>query len=96
MIKLLHIPLRRLASVAGGFLAGAIFRSVWKLAAHEDQAPQATDARRTWREVLLAAALHGAIFATVKAAADRGAAKGVHKLTGVWPGDHDQEYGQAV
>jgi hypothetical protein len=31
--------------------------------------------------------LAGAIFALVKAAVDRGAAEGVRKLTGVWPGD---------
>ena len=50
--------------------------------------PTATDAWRSWREVLVAAALQGAVFALVKAAADRGAAEGHRKLTGVWPG-HD-------
>ena len=34
----------------------------------------------------IAAALQGAIFALVKAALDRGAADGVRKLTGYWPG----------
>jgi hypothetical protein len=32
MIKLLYTPLRMLAGVAGGVLAGAIFRRVWKFA----------------------------------------------------------------
>ena len=40
-----------------------------------------------WREVLLAAALQGAIFGLVKAAVDRGAAEGTRKVTGVWPGE---------
>ncbi|MBV9449299.1 MAG: DUF4235 domain-containing protein [Streptosporangiaceae bacterium] len=91
MIKLLYKPVSILVSVLGGMLAGAIFKKVWKLAGHEDEAPKATDARRGWREVLLAAALQGAIFAVVKAAVDRGAAAGTWKLTGFWPGDGTPE-----
>lgn len=87
MIKLLYKPAGMLVSVLGGILAAAIFKRVWKLTAGEDQAPKATDARRGWREVLLAATLQGAIFALVKAAVDRGAAEGTRKLTGVWPGE---------
>lgn len=87
MIKLLYKPVGVLVSVLGGILAGAIFKRVWKLAAREDQAPKATEEQRAWREVLLAAALQGAIFALVKAAVDRGAAEGTRKLTGVWPGE---------
>jgi len=95
MIKVLYKPVGMLVSVLGGVLAGAIFKRVWKLAADEDEAPKATDARRGWREVLLAAALQGAIFALVKAAVDRAAAEGTRKLTGVWPGDEGQQSGEA-
>ena len=42
------------------------------------------------REVLLAAALQGAIFGLVKAAVDRGAAEGTRKVTGAWPGEEGQ------
>jgi len=38
-----------LVSVLGGVLAGAIFKQVWKVAFSEDDAPQATDADRSWR-----------------------------------------------
>jgi hypothetical protein len=68
MIKVLYKPVSMLVGVLGGVLAGAVFKRVWKLAAGEDEAPKATDAQRGWREVLLAAALQGAIFAVVKAA----------------------------
>jgi len=91
MMKVLYKPVGMLVSVLGGVLAGAIFKRVWKLAAGEDEAPKATDARRGWREVLLAAALQGAIFALVKAVVDRAAAEGARKLTGVWPGDGGQQ-----
>ena len=59
MIKLLYKPVGMLVSVLGGVLAGVIFKRVWKITAREDDAPKATDARRGWREVLLAAALAG-------------------------------------
>lgn len=90
MIKLLYKPVGMLVSVLGGLIAGAIFKKVWKVAAGEDETPKATEEWRGWREVLLAAALHGAIFAVVKAAIDRGAAEGTRQLTGVWPGDEGE------
>ena len=90
MIKLLYKPLSLLISVLSGILAGAIFKKVWQLAAGEEEAPEATDAQRGWREVLLAATLQGAIFTLVKAAVDRGAAEGTRKVLGVWPGDNDR------
>jgi predicted metal-dependent enzyme (double-stranded beta helix superfamily) len=90
MIKLVYKPVSLSVSVLGGLLAGAIFRRIWKLAAGEGDAPKATDARRGWREVLLAAALQGAVYAVVKAAVDRGAAEGTRKLTGFWPGENGE------
>jgi predicted metal-dependent enzyme (double-stranded beta helix superfamily) len=96
MIKLLYKPVGMLVSVLGGMLAGAIFKQVWKIAAREDDAPKATDARRGWREILPAAALQGAIFALVKAAVDRAAAEATRKVTGVWPGDEGQQADQAA
>jgi predicted metal-dependent enzyme (double-stranded beta helix superfamily) len=67
-------------SVLSGMLAGAVFKQVWKLIAGEEEAPEATDPRRSWKEILLAAALHGAVFAVVQAAVDRGAAQGARRL----------------
>jgi hypothetical protein len=91
MIRLLYKPVSVLVSVLGGVLAGVIFKQVWKLAAGEDDAPKATDARRGWREILPAAALQGAIYAVVKAVIARGTAEGTRKLTGVWPGKDDPQ-----
>lgn len=88
MIKLVYKPVSLLASVLAGVLAGAIFKQVWKVAAGEDDAPKATDAERGWPEILIAAAIQGAIFAVVKAAVDRGAATATRALTGTWPGKH--------
>ena len=43
MIKLLYKPAAMLVSVLGGVVAGAVFRQVWKVAAREDDAPEATE-----------------------------------------------------
>lgn len=83
-----------LVSVLGGMLASVIFKQVWKLAAGEDEAPESTDARRGWSEVLVAATLQGAIFGLVKATVDRAAAHGAAKVTGAWPGEEDQQPGK--
>jgi len=91
MIKLLYKPVSMLVGVFGGVLAGVIFKRMWKVIAGENDVPKATDERRGWREVLLAAALQGAIFAVVKAAVDRSAATGTRKITGVWPGPHGED-----
>jgi len=86
-MKLLNKAVGMVVSVIGGMLAQALFKRIWKTATGQQDAPRPTDARRGWGEILLAAALQGAIFAVVQAALDRGTAEGTSKLTGVWPGD---------
>jgi predicted metal-dependent enzyme (double-stranded beta helix superfamily) len=85
MNKIAYKPVGLLLGIAAGVVAGAVFKQVWKLAGHDDDAPNATDPDRGWGEILAAAALQGAIFAVVKAAVDRAGAKGVERLTGDWP-----------
>ncbi|WP_220472820.1 MULTISPECIES: DUF4235 domain-containing protein [Streptomyces] len=84
--KILYKPVGMVLGAAGGALAGALFKQVWKMAGHDDDAPDATDEHRGWTEVLVAAGLQGLIFGVVKAAVDRGGAAGVRRLTGTWPG----------
>jgi predicted metal-dependent enzyme (double-stranded beta helix superfamily) len=83
--KVAYKPVGLLLGIGAGVVAGAIFKQVWKVAAGDDDAPDATDEERGWGEILAAAALQGAIFAVVKAAVDRGGAAGVRRLTGRWP-----------
>ncbi|MGW1980694.1 DUF4235 domain-containing protein [Streptomyces sp. NPDC001889] len=83
---LAYKPVGTVLGIAGGMLAGAVFQQVWKRLGHEDEAPGATDRDRAWGEVLLAAAIQGAVFSTVRAAVDRGGATAVHRLSGTWPG----------
>lgn len=86
MMKYAYKPLGMIVGVAGGLLASALFSRVWRAVANEDDAPDAMDRDRGWAEILIAAALHGAVFAGVKAAADRAGAIGYARATGTWPG----------
>ncbi|WIV54556.1 DUF4235 domain-containing protein [Amycolatopsis nalaikhensis] len=85
MNKVLYKPLSWVVGALGGILAGQVFKQVWKRVAGEDDAPDATDRDYTWRQVLIAAAVQGAIFAAVKAATERAGAIGYEKATGDWP-----------
>lgn len=84
--KVAYRPVGLVLGVAAGTLAGIAFRKAWKVAAGDDDAPDPTDEERGWGEILVAAALQGAIFGVVRAAVDRGGLVGVKRLTGNWPG----------
>jgi hypothetical protein len=85
-MKLLYRPFGLASSVLGGVVAGMLFKQGWKRIAGEEDAPKAVDERRGWREVVVAAAIQGAVFGTVKALVDRMGARVFKRLTGVWPG----------
>jgi hypothetical protein len=69
---LLYKPVGLGLGLAGGLLAGAIFKQVWKAVTGDPEAPDATDEEYGWGEVLAAAALQGAIVGGVKAALNHG------------------------
>ena len=85
--KLAYRPVGIVASIAAGAIASAVFKQIWKRVADEEDAPDALQSEYGIGQILLAAALQGAIFAAVKALMDRGGAKGFQRLTGSWPGD---------
>jgi Protein of unknown function (DUF4235) len=85
--KLAYRPIGLLGGILAGVVSGAIFKQVWKHVSDADDAPDALQSEYDLREVVLAAAIQGAIFAATKAAVDRLGAQGFTKLTGSWPGD---------
>ncbi|MFD9482906.1 DUF4235 domain-containing protein [Streptomyces sp. NPDC059991] len=84
--KILYKPVGLALGAVSGLVASALFKQAWTTLRHDEDAPDATDEERTWSEVVLAAALQGAIFAVVKAVVDRGGATATRRLTGTWPG----------
>ena len=93
MNKWVYKALGLVVSLLASLLAGAIFKRLWKLTPGSDEVPEATDERSGWGEILVAAAIQGAIFALIKAVFDRAAAAGVREVTGDWPVEEDEPSG---
>ncbi|HET9872392.1 MAG TPA: DUF4235 domain-containing protein [Propionibacteriaceae bacterium] len=87
LAKLAYRPIGLGAGLAAGALASAAFKQVWRLVAKEDDAPDALQSEYSMGKVVLAAAIQGLIFASVKAVIDRGGARIFERLTGEWPGN---------
>ncbi|ONH32423.1 DUF4235 domain-containing protein [Pseudofrankia asymbiotica] len=85
--KLAYKPVGMVSGVLAGAVSGAIVRKVWSAAAGEDETPDALRLDHSFAEVVLAAALQGAIFAATSTAVNRLGALGFRRATGVWPGD---------
>src|SRR5262252_7923017 len=86
MGKMLFKIMGFLSGALAGMVASTIVKKLWEVMPGEDEAPDATDIRRSWSEILTAAALQGAIFAVIRAAVDRAAAASTEKLAGEQPG----------
>jgi hypothetical protein len=68
--------------LVGGAIAGALFSRLWRAVADEDEVPQPTALDRNLREVLIVAALQGAVFGLVKAALSRVTSQSYQRITG--------------
>jgi hypothetical protein len=89
--KLAYRPIGLIAGLIAGAISGAVFKQIWKLVAQQDDAPTALQSEYKMREVVIAAAIQGAIFAAVRSAADRTGAKAIERSTGVWPARDTKE-----
>jgi Protein of unknown function (DUF4235) len=85
--KLAYRPIGLIGGILAGTLSGIVFKQIWKQVSDEDDAPNALQSEYSMKEVVIAAAIQGAIFAATKAAIDRAGAQGFKQLTGAWPGD---------
>ena len=85
--KLAYRPIGLAGGIVAGLISGTVFKQVWKVVAKEEDAPAALQSEYRMREVVLAAAIQGALFAATKAAVDRAGARAFYKATGAWPGD---------
>ena len=89
-MKAIYKPFGIIIGLAAGILARQVFNQVW---GHLDdrEPPKPTTEETTWRRLLAATALQGAILAVTKAVVNRGGAKGYSYVTGVWPGEKRPE-----
>lgn len=86
--KLLYRPVGLVSSMTGGLIAGAIFKQIWKRVSPGDKPdpPRPLETEYPLKEILLAAAIQGAIFSVVKTLIDRQGARLFERATGEWPG----------
>jgi len=86
--KILYRPMGLAGSLIGGLIAVTIFKYVWKWAAPGDKPdpPKPLETEYPFKEILLAAAIQGAIFSVVKTVIDRRGARLFERWTGEWPG----------
>lgn len=88
--KLLYRPVGLLSGVLGGMVAGVLFKQIWKRVSpsvgDDADPPGPLQSEYPMREVVLAAMLHGAVFAGVRAVVDRQGARAFQRATGEWPG----------
>lgn len=89
-MKILYKPFGIIAGLIGARLAAAIFKAVWARI-DEQEPPKATTADASFPKVVGAAALEAATMASVGAAVDRAGARVFHHLTGIWPGDKQEQ-----
>ena len=87
--KLLYRPFGIVTSIGAGIVAGQVFKQAWKYgtAGPGADAPSALQSEYRLREIAVAAAAQGAVYAMVKALAHRGGARLFQRWTGEWPGD---------
>jgi hypothetical protein len=69
-----------MVSVLGGMLAGAAFSRLWRMMAGEQTPPAPDSTEHRTSEVLVAAALQGAVTGAVRAAVQRAGARGMRAV----------------
>ena len=87
-VKMLYRPFALVLSTAGGLIAARVSQEVWMRARHHHRrhAPTPLESQYNVRQILVAAAVHGAVFGVVKAGIDRAGARAFQRWTGEWPG----------
>lgn len=90
--KIVYTPV----GIAGGIVAGAVsskvFAAVWSRLNGDAKAPTARTRDAGWKEIVLASAVQGAIFAGVRTGVDRAGAVWFSRWAGAWPGDEPQDF----
>ena len=85
-MKFVYKPFAIVIGLVAGILSKKVFEQVWGAIADDD--PRDPDDRdASWVEVIVSAAIGGAVIKVVQALIRRGGAKGFERATGYWPGD---------
>ena len=90
MAKILFIPISITGSLIAGLVGKKIFDFVW--ARFDDEEPPEAEHRDvSWAKLIVANAIQGAIFRSVRAATDRSTRLSFYRATGAWPGEEEPD-----
>ena len=90
MTKILFLPFSMLGGLIAGIIGKQLFRRVWSLIDHE-QPPEPEHRGVSWKKLIAALLLEGAIFRATRGAVDKATREGFSRLTGSWPGEEHPE-----
>jgi hypothetical protein len=88
--KILFIPFSIAGSLIAGFLSKKLFDFIWARIDKEEP-PEAEHRDVSWGKLLVANAIQGAIFRSVRAGTDRGTRLSFYRATGTWPGEREPD-----
>jgi hypothetical protein len=89
--KLAYTPVGIVGGIVAGSISSSIFTKVWSRVRGDEVAPNARTQGAGWKEIVLASALQGAIFAAVSNGVDHAGAVAFSRWAGAWPGDDPVE-----
>jgi len=90
MSKLVFLPV----SVAGGIVAGMVGKKTFEVlwgALDDEEAPDPKHREISFKKLVLALLLEGAIFRAARGLLDHGTRHAFSRLTGSWPGEERPE-----
>jgi hypothetical protein len=90
MMKILFLPLSLLGGLVAGIIGKQLFRRVWSLIDREEP-PEPEHRDVSWRKLIAALMLEGAIFRATRGAVDKATREAFSRLTGSWPGEERPE-----
>jgi Protein of unknown function (DUF4235) len=85
-MKAIFTPLSIVLGLIAGMVGKKVFEKAWSLV--DDEEPPRPEHREfSWRKLIVALLVEGAIFRLVKGLVDHGARTSFAKATGTWPGE---------
>lgn len=87
--RILYKPWGITGSIVAGLIARQVFEIIWLkvVPTDTDDPPKPLESEYALKQIVVASAIQGAIFAVVKALFQRASARGFQRWTGEWPGD---------
>lgn len=89
-MKMLFAPVGIIAGLLAGVIARKGFDKIWS-AVSDEEAPGPDHREVSYRQLVPALLVEGAMFRVVKGLVDHGARHGFYRLTGRWPGEERPE-----